>query len=120
MIRGDAPQGGIFTGKTVSVETGDLDKLRGVLGIFDENLETVARELGLAWRVNGTSVQLEGEESACAVGAEVLGSLLAIIEAGEPIDKSSLLYCIELAREGKASEIGGIMKDVVAVTSRGK
>ncbi|MDE5897056.1 MAG: PhoH family protein, partial [Clostridia bacterium] len=82
--------------------------------------EIVARELGLVWRVAGTAIVLEGEEEACTVGAEVLNSLLAIVEAGEPIDKSSLLYCIELAREGRASDIGGIMKGVVAVTSRGK
>ena len=63
---------------------------------------------------------LEGEEENAKLGAEVIKSLLAVAEAGEYIDKSSLLYCIELAREGKAGEICGVMKDVVAVTSRGK
>lgn len=91
-----------------------------MLGVFDENLETVARELGLITRVEGTKVVLEGEGENTAVGAEVVKSLLAIVEAGEHIDKSALLYCISLAREGHASDIEGIMKGVVAVTSRGK
>lgn len=94
--------------------------MQKVLGVFDENLETVARELSLAFRVNGTQIVLEGEEENAKLGAEVIKSLLAVAEAGEYIDKSSLLYCIELAREGKAGEICGVMKDVVAVTSRGK
>ena len=110
----------ILTGNTVSVETGSLDRLQKILGVFDENLDIVSRELGLVFRVTGTVVTLEGDEAACAIGGEVLGSLLSIVDAGESIDKSNLLYCIELAREGRAAEIGGIMKGVVAVTSRGK
>ena len=50
----------------------------------------------------------------------MLESLLSIVEAGDNIDKSSLLYCIELAREGHASDIGSLMHGVVAVSSRGK
>lgn len=108
------------TVKVYTVETGDLQLLQKLLGVFDENMETVARELSLMYRVNGTKIVLEGEEENAKLGEEVLKSLLAVAEAGEHIDKSSLLYCISLAREGKAGEIGGVMKDVVAVTSRGK
>lgn len=97
-----------------------MNLLQKVLGVFDENLETVVRELSLAFRVNGTQIALEGEEENAKIGEEVVKSLLAVAEAGEHIDKSSLLYCIELAREGKAGEISGVMKDVVAITSRGK
>jgi len=97
-----------------------LDKLQKVLGVFDENLQTVSRELSLISRVEGTKILLEGEEENVRVGEEVLKSLLSIVGAGEPIEKSSLLYCIELAREGKAGEISGVMKGVVAVTSAGK
>ena len=106
--------------KVYTVETGDLQLLQKLLGVFDENMETVARELSLLYRVNGTKIVLEGEEENAKLGEEVLKSLLAVAEAGEQIDKSSLLYCISLAREGKAGEICGVMKDVVAVTSRGK
>ncbi len=104
----------------VTVDTGALERLQRVLGVFDENLDTIARELKLSTRVEGTEIVLEGEEEAAAIGAEVVKSLLAVAEAGEEIDKTRLLYCIELAREGHAADIGGIMKDVVAVTARGK
>ena len=104
----------------VKVDTGNLDKLTLVLGVFDENLNTVARELGLMTHVEGTAVVLEGEESAANIGAEVIRSLLATVEGGENIDKTRLLYCIELAREGHARDIEGIMHDVVAVSAKGK
>ena len=104
----------------ITVDTGALDKLFTVLGVFDENLITIARELRLLTRVEETAIVLEGEEEAARIGAEVIKSLIATVEAGEAIDKTRLLYCIELAREGHARDIEGIMHDVVAVSSRGK
>ncbi len=104
----------------VTVDTGALDKLQKVLGVFDENINTIARELRLTAHVEGTKIVLEGEDETARVGAAVIESLLCIVSAGEEIDKTRLLYCIELAREGHASDIEGVMKGVVAVTSRGK
>ncbi len=69
-----------------------------MLGVFDENLDLIARELELVTRVDGTKITLDGEDVNSSLGAEVLGNLLKIAESGEHIDKSSLLYCIALAR----------------------
>ena len=55
-----------------------------------------------------------------ALGMDVLGGLLDIIRSGESIDKSRIVYCIELAREGRAKDIGSLMSGVVAITARGK
>ncbi len=100
------------------METGGSDKLRLVLGVFDENLATIARELSLSAHVDGTAIRLEGDEA--DTGKAVIENLLSAIEAGEQIDRSNLSYCIELAREGRAEDIGEIMRGVVAITSRGK
>ena len=91
-----------------------------MLGIFDENLQTIARELELSCRVEDTRIHLEGEAENAAVGAETVKGLLSVLDAGESIDKSALAYCIALAREGKAADLREVMKGVVAVTSRGK
>lgn len=100
------------------METGSADKLQRVLGVFDENLAAISRELSLQTRVEGTKIVLEGEEA--ETGGNVVRSLLSIIDAGESVDRGNLLYCIELAREGRASDLGKMMSGVVAVTSRGK
>ena len=104
--------------KVTAVDTGNLPSLSAVLGVFDENLTLIARELGLMTHVEGTVIKLEGE--AADIGAEVIKSLLATVEAGGNIDKSSLLYCISLAQEGHASDILGVMQGVVAVSAKGK
>ena len=100
------------------MDTGSLDRLRTVIGVLDENLMTIARELSLSTRIDGTKIILTGEEA--DVGSTVVMNLLAVADAGENIDKSALLYCISLAREGAEGDIGAVLKDVVAVTSRGK
>ena len=107
-----------ITETTVTVETGSLDRLRTVIGVLDENLTVIARELSLSTRIDGTKIVLTGAEA--DVGGAVIANLLAVADAGEHIDRSALLYCIALAREGNAEDLGAVLKDVVAVTSRGK
>ena len=92
--------------------------LQRVLGIFDENLNVIARELSLVTRVDDAKIILEGENA--EIGAEVLKNLLTIAESGENIDKGNLLYCIELAKDKETGDFAAMMRDVIAVTSRGK
>ena len=110
---------GVITSK-ITIDIGTTDLLSEVLGIFDENLNIVARELGITYRVEGCRLILEGEDKNAEIGGQVIESLKAIALSGEKIDKGGLLYCISLAREGRAGDVLGIMKDVVAVTYRGK
>ncbi len=105
-------------GKIATVDTGNLSRLSEVLGVFDENVTVIARELGLVFHVEGTSIRFEGDEA--DIGAEVIRSLLSTVDAGERIEKGSLMYCIELAREGHASDIESVMQGVIAISSRGK
>lgn len=103
-----------------AVDAGNLDDLQKVLGIFDENLNIVTRELSLFASVEGVKIVLEGEEPDVAVGARVIESLLSIVREGEHIDKSRIVYCIDLAREGRAGDILSLMTGVIAITARGK
>lgn len=103
-----------------SVDMLSIEKLAAVLGAFDENLNFLSDELGVTAFVDGVKVHLEGEESAVALGLEVLGALLELVQNGESVDRTRLAYCIELAREGRAGEIRTLTGGVVAVTARGK
>ncbi len=105
---------------THRIETSCVEDLQKLLGNFDENLNVLTRELSLTASVNGLSVSLTGEEELVDIGCNVLSSLLSIISAGERIDRSRIVYCIELAKEGRSADIGSVMSGVVAITSRGK
>jgi len=102
------------------IETGGMDNLQRTLGIYDENLKTIAKELGVETSVGETAIIVRGEENACAAAEQVLKNLLSLIKKGEEPDRGDLLYAIALAKEGDKSDITEAMEGVLAVTSRGK
>ncbi len=103
-----------------TIDTKSVDKLSRILGTFDENLTLLSRELNLVTYVDGVRIQLEGEEKDVACGEEVLAELLKFAGSGESVDRSRIVYCIELAKEGRVGDIAAVLEGVVAVTSRGK
>lgn len=105
---------------TASVDAGSLKDLSDLLGAFDENLNIIIRETGVSAYVEGTCVKLSGDESSVLLAETVIAGLAAIVKAGEPIDKSRIIYCVELAKEGNAAGIEKVMSGVVAITSHGK
>ncbi len=104
----------------MSVDFGSIDKLSRILGTFDENLNFLASELAVIPYVDGVKICLQGETEDVALAEQVLTSLRALAEGGETVDKGRMAYCIELAREGRASEIACLCGGVIAVSARGK
>ena len=104
----------------IVIDAGSLDDMQRLVGIYDENLNIVTRELCVSASVEGVRLKISGEEGNVALAARVLEGILKLIRAGEPVDKTRIVYCIELAREGNLEGIEQVMSDVVAITSRGK
>lgn len=102
------------------VEADSLDKLQKILGSFDENLNVIMRALSVIVRVEGLTFVIEGEEERVSTAVSVIESLLALAEIGETVDRGRVEYCLELASEGKSSDITKISSDTVAITYRGK
>ena len=102
------------------VEADSLDKLQKILGSFDENINVIMRALSVIVRVEGLTFVIEGEEERVSTAVSVIESLLALAEIGETVDRGRVEYCLELASEGKASDITKISSDTVAITYRGK
>lgn len=105
---------------TQTVDVRSVDKLARILGTFDENLNVLSAELGVIAYVEGAKIRLSGSDGAVALGISVLRALLDLAEDGEEIDKGRIVYCIELAKEGRADEITSLSGGVVAITARGK
>ena len=104
----------------ITIDAGNLDDMQKLLGTFDENLNIVTRELGVQASVEGILLKISGDEDNVTLAARVLEGILKLIRAGESVDKSRIVYCIELAREGNLEGIEQVMSGVVAITSRGK
>ncbi|MDE7380176.1 MAG: PhoH family protein [Clostridia bacterium] len=99
---------------------GNVEGLSKLLGTFDENLNTISRELQVFCRVDGLDVVISGSDEKVLAAEDVLKNLLILAENGERIDSGRVVYCIALAKEGRASDITKLSSDTVGVTFRGK
>ncbi len=95
-------------------------ELSELVGSFDENINVIMRETGTVITVEGDKIVVTGESGGVKIAESVLNKLCDLIASGEHIDKSGLIYCIELARENNAEDITKLASDVVAITSHGK
>ena len=102
------------------VTAGSIEELSRLLGTFDENLNTIARELQVFCRVDELDVVISGAEENVHIAAEVVKNLLVLVRNGERVDNGRAVYCIALAKEGRASDITKLSSGTVGVTFRGK
>jgi len=105
---------------TNSVDVGSLEKLARILGAFDENLTFLMRETAVTAYVDGVKIKLSGEKENVELATNALRALCALADKGEHVDEGRLLYCIELAKEGKAEEVETLGEGIVALTAKGK
>ncbi|MBR0367353.1 MAG: PhoH family protein [Clostridia bacterium] len=91
-----------------------------IFGIREENIPIFKEELGVEIFAHGDEVQITGDQDKVALAKLTLEKLSEIVLRGETVDRTRIRYAIELAAEGKADRIGEIMRDVIAITYRGR
>jgi len=91
-----------------------------IFGIREENIPIFKEELGVEIFAHGDEVQITGDEDKVQLAKLTLEKLSEIVLRGETVDRTRIRYAIELAAEGKADRIGEIMRDVIAITYRGR
>ena len=91
-----------------------------LFGVFDENLNTLMKETGAVIFLDGDKLIITGSKDSVILAEKVINKLLDIIETGEKIDKSRIIYLIELANNGNLEGIEKVVSGVVSITSKGK
>ena len=104
--------------QTLHVES--PEQFIGLFGIREENISLFREELGVEIFAHGSEVALTGEAEKVQLAKLTLEKLLEILLRGDPVDRTRIRYAIELASEGNADRIGEIMRDVIAITYRGR
>ena len=98
----------------------DPQQFIGLFGLNDENIDLIRRELDVTIFAHGSEITLTGEEEKVRLARLTLDKLLEIIARGDAIDRTRIRYAIDLASEGNADRIGEIMRDVIAITYKGR
>lgn len=104
----------------IFIDAFNNERLQKLLGNLDENMNTLADELGITYDVVGTRIEFSGSETETSIARLVAEKLLEIIDQGESIDKSRIVYSVELAKEGNSNDISKITNGVILVNSRAK
>ncbi len=92
----------------------------GIFGIREENMPIFREELGVELYAHGNEITITGEPEKVSLAKLTLQTLCDIVAKGEAVDRTRIRYAIGLAAEGKADRIGEIMRDVIAITYRGR
>ena len=92
----------------------------GIFGLREENMPIFQEELGVEIYAHGNEVSITGDEEQVQLAKLTLQTLSDIVAKGEAVDRTRIRYAIGLAAEGKADRIGEIMRDVIAITYRGR
>ena len=92
----------------------------GLFGLREENIALFRAELGVDIQAGSGEIALSGEPDKVKLAKLTLEKMSEIIRRGETVDRTRIRYAIGLAEEGNADRIGEIMRDVIAITSRGR
>jgi phosphate starvation-inducible PhoH-like protein len=102
----------------LSVDT--LDDYMSLFGTNDQNIALIETETGVTISLRGTELCITGDPTQTELAQLVIMKLLDMLRNHEVVDRSRIRYAIALARDGKVDMIDEILKDVVAITHRGK
>lgn len=92
----------------------------GLFGLREENIALFKEELGVEILAGSGEIMMTGEAEKVDLAKQTLEKMSEIIRRGEAVDRTRIRYAIGLAEEGKADRISEIMRDVIAITSRGR
>ena len=106
--------------KNVQMQLESPEQFIGLFGIREENLPLFKDELNVELFIHGNEVTLSGAPDRVDLAQRTLEALCDILRRGENIDRTRIRYAISLVTEGKADRIGEIMRDVIAITYRGR
>ena len=102
----------------MSIES--ADQFIGLFGLHEENIGLFREELGVEILAGSGEITMSGTREKVELAKLTLEKMSEIIRRGENVDRTRIRYAIGLAADGNADRIGEIMRDVIAITSRGR
>lgn len=106
--------------RTLSLPIEREELVISLFGMNDQNAALLEQECGVTLSMRQGQLILQGEENNLALVEQVIDQLTQALQQGESIDRTKIRYAVALAREGKADLIGESLRQVVAITHRGK
>ncbi len=98
----------------------DTDNLSTVFGPFDENLETIEKELGVRIISRGDMLSVSGEKQQAECAVKTLENLFDIAKTRDTIDSQTVKYVISLSKEKTEGDIAKALDECICITYAGR
>lgn len=102
------------------IQVDDVGEISAVCGVFDENINYIQRQYGVAVLSRGTDIRISGEEDGVRRAEAAVKALLDLIKKGETINEQSIRYVSSLVDEGESEQAVKLADGGICVTSGGK
>ena len=91
-----------------------------LFGLNDQNMVLIERDCGVEIALRDHELVLSGEKQNIENAWQVISILLKLILKNEPVDRVRIRYVIQMVKEGQQELVDEELKNVIAVTHRGK
>ncbi|MFS8640724.1 MAG: PhoH family protein [Symbiobacteriaceae bacterium] len=115
------PNGAASQGSHVAtIDIGDHTEALLLFGREDQNLRLIQDSFPVQIVSRGDRISVRGEPEDVRRVTALFEGLLQQVRRGAAPGPEDVRYAIELAREGRADQVGEMAEDVIVVTARGK
>ena len=109
--------------RTVKIENSELTA--SIFGSYDVNVRMLERAFSVVIRnrsgEDGDAVLISGDDSdAVRMASDAIGYLKEMAKVNDMLSDQQVGYVIEMIKAGKESELAGLEKDCICITTRGK
>ena len=102
------------------IQVSSVDEISALFGSFDENINFIQRQYGVAVLSRGTDIRISGEEDGVRSAESAVKTMLDLIKKGETINEQSIRYVSSLVDEGESEQAVKLADGGICVTSGGK
>lgn len=103
--------------RTIDVSGIDISKL---FGNFDKNTKIVEKEFDVIISARDSILRIIGQETNLDPAYKVVSSLINTIDRGEILTEQSVLYTVNMVKEGGEADLSQLSGDCVCITAKGK
>ena len=106
--------------REIALNADSMDAYVSLFGLNDQNIALIEQECNVSVALRGNRLTIQGEEAHLGFAEQVIRTLFSMIQHRENVDRIRIRYIIAMIREGKGEQIEETLKNVIAVTHRGK
>ena len=106
--------------REIALNADSMDAYVSLFGLNDQNIALIEQECSVSVALRGNRLTIQGEETNLDFAEQVIRTLFSMIQHRENVDRIRIRYTIAMIREGKGEQIEETLKNVIAVTHRGK